>query len=122
MTGYDARMLALPTVKARRKQSALSAITNAIRYWWVRPVNSTPRTFRPIGNVGGVELTAVTSLVPSLGVVGLVTSPKICGTRCRESLLDRLIDNSHLRVMNGAGYRPHERPGRVVPQDTATPR
>ena len=39
-----------------------------------------------------------------------------------ESLLDRLINNSHQILMNGASYRPHKRPGRVIPQDTATPR
>lgn len=39
-----------------------------------------------------------------------------------ESLLDRLINNSHQLFMNGASYRPHKRPGRVVPQHTATPR
>ena len=39
-----------------------------------------------------------------------------------ESLLDRLINNSHQILMNGASYRPHKRPGRVVPQDTTTPR
>ena len=39
-----------------------------------------------------------------------------------ESLLDRLINNSHQLFMNGASYRPHKRPGRVAPQDTTTPR
>ena len=39
-----------------------------------------------------------------------------------ESLLDRLINNSHQLFINEASYRPHKRPGRVVPQDTATPR
>jgi len=39
-----------------------------------------------------------------------------------ESLLDRLINNSHQILMNGASYRPHQRPGRAVPQDTTTPR
>jgi DNA replication protein DnaC len=38
-----------------------------------------------------------------------------------ESLLDRLINNSHQLFMNGASYRPHKRPGRVIPQNTATP-
>jgi DNA replication protein DnaC len=37
-----------------------------------------------------------------------------------ESLLDRLINNSHQIFMNGASYRPHKRPGRVVAQDTTT--
>jgi DNA replication protein DnaC len=37
-----------------------------------------------------------------------------------ESLLDRLINNSHQILMNGASYRPHKRPGRVVPQHTTT--
>ena len=37
-----------------------------------------------------------------------------------ESLLDRLINNSHQLFMNGASYRPHKRPGRVAPQDTTT--
>jgi DNA replication protein DnaC len=39
-----------------------------------------------------------------------------------ESLLDRLINNSHQLLMNGASYRPHKRPGRVVTQDTTTTR
>jgi DNA replication protein DnaC len=39
-----------------------------------------------------------------------------------ESLLDRLINNSHQLLMNGTSYRPHKRPGRVAPQDTTTPR
>ncbi|MGH3613622.1 MAG: ATP-binding protein [Pseudonocardia sp.] len=39
-----------------------------------------------------------------------------------ESLLDRLINNSHQILMNGTSYRPHQRPGRVVPQNTTTPR
>jgi DNA replication protein DnaC len=39
-----------------------------------------------------------------------------------ESLLDRLINNSHQLLMNGPSYRPHKRPGRIIPQDTATPR
>jgi hypothetical protein len=30
-------------------------------------------------------------------------------------LLDRLINNSHQLLMNGASYRPHKRPGRVGP-------
>lgn len=37
-----------------------------------------------------------------------------------ESLLDRLINNSHQILMNGASYRPHKRPGRVVPPETTT--
>lgn len=37
-----------------------------------------------------------------------------------ESLLDRLINNSHQLFMNGASYRPHRRPGRVTDQDTTT--
>jgi DNA replication protein DnaC len=32
-----------------------------------------------------------------------------------ESLLDRLINNSHQVFMNGPSYRPNKRPGRVVP-------
>ena len=32
-----------------------------------------------------------------------------------ESLLDRLINNSHQVFMNGPSYRPSKRPGRVVP-------
>ncbi len=36
-----------------------------------------------------------------------------------ESLLDRLINNSHQLLMNGAGYRPHKRPGHLAPR---TPR
>ena len=32
-----------------------------------------------------------------------------------ESLLDRLINNSHQIFMNGPSYRPNKRPGRVVP-------
>jgi DNA replication protein DnaC len=39
-----------------------------------------------------------------------------------ESLLDRLINNSHQILMNGTSYRPNKRPGRVVPQTTTTPR
>src|SRR6266542_4368256 len=39
-----------------------------------------------------------------------------------ESLLDRLINNSHQILMNGASYRPNTRPGSVVPQTTTTPR
>jgi len=39
-----------------------------------------------------------------------------------ESLLDRLINNSHQLLMDGASYRPNKRPGRVVPQDTTTTR
>lgn len=35
-----------------------------------------------------------------------------------ESLLDRLINNSHQIFMNGASYRPNKRPGRVVPKST----
>jgi len=37
-----------------------------------------------------------------------------------ESLLDRLINNSHQVLTNGASYQPHKRPGRVVPQQTTT--
>ena len=32
-----------------------------------------------------------------------------------ESLLDRLINNSHQVFMNGPSYRPNKRPGRVAP-------
>jgi len=39
-----------------------------------------------------------------------------------ESLLDRLINNSHQLLMNGASYRPHKRPGRAVPTATPTTR
>jgi DNA replication protein DnaC len=31
-----------------------------------------------------------------------------------ESLLDRLINNSHQVFMNGPSYRPNKRPGRVT--------
>lgn len=34
-----------------------------------------------------------------------------------ESLLDRLINNSHQIFMNGPSYRPNKRPGRVVPTE-----
>lgn len=37
-----------------------------------------------------------------------------------ESLLGRLINNSHQLLMNGASYRPHKRPGRIVSQETTT--
>ena len=37
-----------------------------------------------------------------------------------ESLLDRLINNSHQLLMNGASYRPRKRPGRAVPTATTT--
>jgi DNA replication protein DnaC len=37
-----------------------------------------------------------------------------------ESLLDRLINNSHQLFMDGASYRPHQRPGRAVTQETTT--
>jgi DNA replication protein DnaC len=37
-----------------------------------------------------------------------------------ESLLDRLINNSHQLLMNGASYRPRNRPGRAVPTATTT--
>jgi DNA replication protein DnaC len=36
-----------------------------------------------------------------------------------ESLLDRLINNSHQIFMNGPSYRPRKRPGRVVPTSTS---
>jgi hypothetical protein len=39
-----------------------------------------------------------------------------------ESLLDRLINNSHQLLMTGASYRPRTRPGRVVDQGTTTTR
>jgi len=39
-----------------------------------------------------------------------------------ESLLDRLINNSHQVFMNGPSYRPNNRPGRVIPPDTKTTR
>ena len=39
-----------------------------------------------------------------------------------ESLLDRLINNSHQLFMNGASYRPRNRPGRVAAQETTTTR
>jgi DNA replication protein DnaC len=39
-----------------------------------------------------------------------------------ESLLDRLINNSHQLLMAGASYRPRTRPGRVVDQGTTTTR
>jgi hypothetical protein len=32
-----------------------------------------------------------------------------------ESLLDRLINNSHQAFMNGPSYRPNKSPSRVVP-------
>ena len=32
-----------------------------------------------------------------------------------ESLLDRLINNSHQAFMNGPSYRPNKAPARVVP-------
>ena len=32
-----------------------------------------------------------------------------------ESLLDRLINNSHQAIMNGPSYRPNKSPSRVVP-------
>ena len=37
-----------------------------------------------------------------------------------ESLLDRLINNSHQLLMNGANYRPNKRPGRVITPETTT--
>ncbi|GAA2843374.1 hypothetical protein [Nonomuraea rubra] len=38
-----------------------------------------------------------------------------------ESLLDRLINNSHQVFMNGPSYRPNQRPGRAVtPSKTNT--
>src|SRR5689334_24058743 len=37
-----------------------------------------------------------------------------------ESLLDRLINNSHQLLMNGASYRPRTRPGRVADPGTTT--
>lgn len=37
-----------------------------------------------------------------------------------ESLLDRLINNSHQLFMNGASYRPQRRPGRVTDRETTT--
>lgn len=37
-----------------------------------------------------------------------------------ESLLDRLINNSHQIFMNGPSYRPNKRPGRAVPTGTTT--
>ena len=37
-----------------------------------------------------------------------------------ESLLDRLINNSHQVFMNGPSYRPNKRPGRVVPTGNAS--
>jgi DNA replication protein DnaC len=39
-----------------------------------------------------------------------------------ESLLDRLINNSHQIFMNGPSYRPNKRPGRVVTPETTTTR
>jgi DNA replication protein DnaC len=39
-----------------------------------------------------------------------------------ESLLDRLINNSHQLLMAGASYRPRTRPGRVADQGTTTTR
>jgi DNA replication protein DnaC len=39
-----------------------------------------------------------------------------------ESLLDRLINNSHQIFMNGPSYRPNKRPGRAVPEETTTRR
>jgi DNA replication protein DnaC len=39
-----------------------------------------------------------------------------------ESLLDRLINNSHQLLMAGASYRPRTRPGRVADQATTTTR
>jgi DNA replication protein DnaC len=32
-----------------------------------------------------------------------------------ESLLDRLINNSHQAFMNGPSYRPNKSPARVIP-------
>ncbi|HLM20529.1 MAG TPA: hypothetical protein VK390_03265, partial [Propionibacteriaceae bacterium] len=40
--------------------------------------------------------------------------------RRRRILLDRLINNSHQLLMNGASYRPHKRPGRVATPETTT--
>ena len=37
-----------------------------------------------------------------------------------ESLLDRLINNSHQIFMNGASYRPNKRPGRVATPSNTT--
>jgi DNA replication protein DnaC len=37
-----------------------------------------------------------------------------------ESLLDRLINNSHQCFMNGPSYRPNKAPGRVVPTGTTS--
>ncbi|MQA15567.1 MAG: cell division protein ZapE [Pseudonocardiaceae bacterium] len=37
-----------------------------------------------------------------------------------ESLLDRLINNSHQILMDGTSYRPQKRPGRVVSRETTT--
>lgn len=37
-----------------------------------------------------------------------------------ESLLDRLINNSHQLLMSGASYRPRNRPGRAVPTAATT--
>jgi DNA replication protein DnaC len=39
-----------------------------------------------------------------------------------ESLLDRLINNSHHLLMAGASYRPRTRPGRVADPGTTTTR
>jgi DNA replication protein DnaC len=37
-----------------------------------------------------------------------------------ESLLDRLINNSHQCFMNGPSYRPNKSPGRVAPTGNAS--
>ena len=37
-----------------------------------------------------------------------------------ESLLDRLINNSHQVFMNGPSYRPNKRPGCVLPTGNAS--
>jgi DNA replication protein DnaC len=37
-----------------------------------------------------------------------------------ESLLDRLINNSHQVFLNGPSYRPNKRPGRVIPTGTTS--
>ena len=55
--------------------------------------------------------------------VGRTTSPtSLSNPVVAESLLDRLINNSHQLLMNGASYRPRTRPGRVTDQGTTTTR
>ncbi|MDT0448327.1 hypothetical protein [Streptomyces hesseae] len=78
--------------------------------WTTRPCASSPR-LRPNDPYGLITERAGRSLILTPDRAPQAWYPLFLNPVVAESLLDRLINNSHQLFMNRAGYRPDWRPG-----------